>query len=222
MTLKIHQFFLLLCLLTRLCECYLFRVKGFFFSRVSDNCMSRMKLCLRKDFQWLEQSTKYNSGVGKEKIIYLDSDLIVVDKPANALTVPDVDGSDSIASRIASLLKLSRVDKMVVHRLDYATSGLVVFARNDDALKSLNAQFRNGLVEKSYLAIVEGNVVNNNGTVDIPIGRDEIRGSPLYTTDPSGKPAISYWKKKLEGNGRTILELVPVTGRLSFIVFLQE
>lgn len=74
---------------------------------------------------------------------------------------------------------------MIVHRLDYATSGVVIFARNPDSLKSLHNQFRvNGRIYKEYAAIVQGKVPSWEGEVELPLGKDLERGPPFCKVLP--------------------------------------
>ena len=159
-----------------------------------------------------------NAGLGKENLLYVDDDLIVVDKPTLSQTAPGYRVKDSLATRIASLFRIERVDKMIVHRLDYATSGVVVFVRNDMALSEMNKQFRaKGMnkMYKKYAAVVHGHINHAlEGEIDLPLGRDTIRGPPLCCVDPEyGKPSVTYWSIFQRGNGRTHVHLLPQTGR---------
>ena len=100
----------------------------------------------------------------------------------------------------------------MVHRLDRATSGLIVVAKNSRALTVLSRHFRKRLVEKRYLALVRGNVEEEAGSISAPIGRDADQ-RPRWRVMESGKSAETRFKV-LERAGRvTLLELEPVTGR---------
>ncbi len=100
----------------------------------------------------------------------------------------------------------------MVHRLDRATSGLIVIAKNSRALTVLSRHFRKRLVEKRYLALVRGNVEEEAGSISAPIGRDADQ-RPRWRVMESGKSAETRFKV-LERAGRaTLLELEPVTGR---------
>jgi len=100
----------------------------------------------------------------------------------------------------------------MVHRLDRATSGLIVIAKNSRALTVLSRHFRKRLVEKRYLALVRGNVEEEAGSISAPIGRDADQ-RPRWRVMESGKSADTRFKV-LERAGRaTLLELEPVTGR---------
>ena len=162
-----------------------------------------------------DDDVNINQGLGMEKLIYVDDDMIVVDKPTLCQTAPGFREADSLATRIASLFKLPRVDKIVVHRLDYATSGLVLFARNDLALCELHKQFRlKGHIYKRYAAVVKGYIHGTEGEMNLPLGRDPVRGPPLWRVDPDhGKPSLTSWTRVGHGNGRTHVHLWPQTGR---------
>lgn len=161
-----------------------------------------------------EISRDYNSGLGKERILYVDDDMIVVDKPSSCLTAPGYRESDSLASRIASVFKIQRVDKMIAHRLDYSTSGLVIFARNVDALSDLHSQFRlRNKMYKRYSAIVKGYVRNFDGEIDLPVGKQP-DSPPLCKVDVlNGKESTTSWTLCGRHDGRSHLHLRPHTGR---------
>jgi tRNA pseudouridine32 synthase/23S rRNA pseudouridine746 synthase len=156
-----------------------------------------------------------NAGLGQEKLLYVDDDFVVVDKPSLCQSAPGYRVLDSLATRVAQLFRLDRVDKVVVHRLDYATSGLIVFARNDLALLDLHRQFREkGQIYKRYTAVVKGHVAGWEGEVDLPLGKDPVRGPPMCRVDPEhGKPSLTHWTLHARGNGRSHVHLLPQTGR---------
>jgi tRNA pseudouridine32 synthase / 23S rRNA pseudouridine746 synthase len=161
-----------------------------------------------------EISVNYNSGLGKERLLYVDDDIIVVDKPTACSTAPGFREFDSLATRIAAVFKIDRVDKMIVHRLDYATSGLVIFARNDNALTSLHTQFRQrNKVHKRYSAIVKGNVKYFDGEIDLPLGK-QVECPPLCKVDPfHGKVSTTTWSLFGRHGGNSHIHLIPHTGR---------
>jgi 23S rRNA-/tRNA-specific pseudouridylate synthase len=83
-----------------------------------------------------------NSGLGSETLLYADDDIIVMNKAPNSQTAPGYTTKESLAGSVAREYNIERVDQMIVHRLDHGTSGIVVFARNVEALRDLHAQFR--------------------------------------------------------------------------------
>jgi tRNA pseudouridine32 synthase/23S rRNA pseudouridine746 synthase len=159
----------------------------------------------------------FNLALGTEKLLYVDADIIVVDKPSFAQTAPGFREKDSLATRIQETFKLERTDHMVVHRLDYATSGVLVFARNIDALRQLNKQFRSKHykpIYKRYSAVVEGCMPDFEGVVDLPIGKDPVRGPPLCRIDVDfGKECLTHWQVRDCHGGLTHVQLFPKTGR---------
>jgi tRNA pseudouridine32 synthase / 23S rRNA pseudouridine746 synthase len=104
---------------------------------------------------------------------------------------------------------------MIVHRLDYATSGVLLFARNEHALKDIHRQFREkNLIFKRYTAIIAGVPSSLEGQIDHPIGRDQIHGPPLRCVDVTlGKPSLTNWVVQGRGTNQTYVQLTPLTGR---------
>lgn len=100
----------------------------------------------------------------------------------------------------------------IVHRLDRATSGVMVVAKTQRALSVLSRHFHKRLVDKRYLALVHGNVSDDDGTINAQIGRDEDR-RPRWWVMESGKPAETRFQVRERLNRATLIELVPVTGR---------
>lgn len=148
-------------------------------------------------------------------IVYHDRDIIVADKPPNMLSVPGISSDESLAGTIAQMFGIERIDRCIVHRLDYATSGLMVFARNDQSLKNLHGQFRSSQdLRKVYLARVWGEMESAVGEVTVPLGADRERGGPYRKVDViNGKESRTLWKMIDCSNGISTVELVPITGR---------
>lgn len=157
-----------------------------------------------------------NAGLGKETILYEDSDIVVYNKPTLTQTVPGYASHDSLVSRVQAKYQIENMspDQYVVHRLDYATSGVIVFALNLDALRSLHTQFRDHhKMYKRYTAIVNGYMSTLEGEIDLPLGRDEIRGPPLQCVRPDGKDSRTLYTVQGMQHGKTLVHLVPMTGR---------
>eukprot|EP01031_Cornospumella_fuschlensis_P036805 gene36805-44648_t len=157
-----------------------------------------------------------NALLGNEIPLYVDSDLVVIDKPFYSRTVPSQHVKACVACNVMQALDLDRVDQMIVHRLDYATSGIVLLARNVDALKSLHGQFRHaGHVRKIYHALVHGKLPANEGVIDLPLGKDLDKGSPFCKVDlsPSGKSSVTEWRCLQQAADVALVELTPKTGR---------
>jgi RluA family pseudouridine synthase len=108
-------------------------------------------------------------------VVFEDEHIVVVSKPSGVLTVPGKDESNpslnkAVFDRFGS--ESGRMDKMVVHRLGMDTSGLVVFARTNAALRGMNTLFRTRKVTRQYEALVCGHVSNDEGSIDLPLMRD--------------------------------------------------
>jgi 23S rRNA pseudouridine1911/1915/1917 synthase len=102
------------------------------------------------------------------------------------------------------------------HRLDRETSGLVLFARNRSARAEISRQFEELAVRKSYLALVEGELDEGEGTIRLPLGRDprsRVEIKKGVRKDLDGRPAVTAWRVRQRLSGRTLVELHPRTGR---------
>jgi tRNA pseudouridine32 synthase/23S rRNA pseudouridine746 synthase len=146
-------------------------------------------------------------------IVHADEHVIAVDKPAGLHCVP---GRGALARGALSQRLQSRwADALVVHRLDMATSGLVLMARGVDAQRHLNREFAQRHVDKRYVAVVHGRIDADQGAIDLPLAADWDRRPRQVVTLLAGKPAWTMWRV-LERDtrlGTTRLELRPVTGR---------
>lgn len=144
-------------------------------------------------------------------VIYHDDYIVVLDKPSGLLSVSGIglDKIDCLAVRVASAIEGARI----VHRLDMDTSGIIVMARDADTHRELSRQFQDREVEKTYIAVVGGVVVEDAGNIDIPIRKD-FENPPKQCVDYiSGKPSSTNWKTLERMESRTRLELRPLTGR---------
>ncbi len=145
-------------------------------------------------------------------ILYRDETLIVLNKPAGLLCVPGrgADKQDCLSARVQAEFP----DALVVHRLDMATSGIVVMVRNAAAQRDVSAQFANRQVTKRYTATVAG-IVAEDCTIDLPIGFDwEMR--PLRKIDPiHGKPSTTHLQVVQRDTERQLTQVLlePLTGR---------
>jgi tRNA pseudouridine32 synthase/23S rRNA pseudouridine746 synthase len=144
-------------------------------------------------------------------IIHADDDLILVDKPAGLLSVPGKapEHQDCLEYR----LKESFADSLLVHRLDMATSGIMVFARNAHAHRHLGLQFERRHVDKSYLAHIWGRLEAPTGRIELPLICDW-PNRPLQMVDfQNGKKASTEWEVIEQLDDHSIVRLVPHTGR---------
>ena len=146
-------------------------------------------------------------------IVFVDDDLLVVDKPYGLLSVPgrDIANRDCVPSRLRDEFGELRI----IHRLDFDTSGVMVLARNAEAHRRVNRQFERREVEKFYEALVWGLPAQSDGKIELPIIVDW-PNRPKKIVDPTnGKHALTYYRV-LERDGPknfARVELKPVTGR---------
>lgn len=143
-------------------------------------------------------------------IVFVDAALVAIDKPAGLPSVPGrpAELKDCAASRVQAC----HPDALVVHRLDMATSGLMVFARGLAAQRALSRAFETRAVTKTYLAWVAGEVSGAAGDIDLPLAADWPH-RPRQQIHPDGKPAHTHWRVRARQGGCTLLELTPTTGR---------
>ncbi|MBB5349112.1 RluA family pseudouridine synthase [Desulfoprunum benzoelyticum] len=147
-------------------------------------------------------------------IIYRDAVLLVVGKPAGLLAVPGrgPDKQDCVVARLRPLAP-AMIAQPAVHRLDMATSGLMILAITAEAHRRLSRQFETRQVRKRYTAILDGIVAAREGEIRLPFRLDPAN-RPYQIHDPiAGKMGITTWRRlALEGN-RTRVEFTPLTGR---------
>lgn len=143
--------------------------------------------------------------------LYRDDWLLVVNKPAGLLSVPGrgEDKQDCLSSRVQEKFP----DALIVHRLDMATSGLLVFARGIEMQRQLSAMFHNREVSKRYVAIVAGKLQPDEGEINLPIGADWNERPLRKIDEATGKPSLTRYRVLSREANTTRVELEPVTGR---------
>lgn len=153
---------------------------------------------------------------GGVHVLYVDEALVVLNKPAGLLAVPGrgADKQDCLSARVQSLYP----DALVVHRLDMATSGLVVMARGAPAQRLLSEAFAQRQVHKRYVAVVSGQLAPTAGgwqTIDLPILVDWPNRPRRMIDWQQGKASVTRWQVLQfdPEHHTTRVELEPVTGR---------
>jgi len=154
-----------------------------------------------------------NPAEGKElSIVYDDAYLIVINKPAEFLSVPGIHISDSVYERIKKRYPHA-TGPLIVHRLDMSTSGIMVLAKNKEVHENLQKQFIKRKVKKSYIALLEGEVLEKEGKIELPLRVDlEDRPRQLVCYD-YGKMAITEFNVLSVEDGFTRIQYIPITGR---------
>ena len=147
------------------------------------------------------------------QIVYADDVLLVVNKPAQLLTVPGrhPQNQDCLISRVQREFPTAAV----VHRLDYDTSGLVVLPLTKRVLSEISKQFQARTVHKHYVALVSGKLAKTQGSIELPIAADN-ENRPLYKVcQKEGKPSVTRYQLLTyhSDTQQSRVQLEPVTGR---------
>lgn len=155
--------------------------------------------------------TAYAPPQAQLAILHADDFLLVIDKPSGLLSVPGrgLDKTDCASARVQAVFP----DALTVHRLDMATSGLLLFARSKEMQRALSGQFARGEVEKRYVADVWGAPDPASGEIDLPLITDWPR-RPLQKVDwEIGKPSVTRYETSSVSGHSARLVLTPLTGR---------
>ncbi|WP_158966775.1 bifunctional tRNA pseudouridine(32) synthase/23S rRNA pseudouridine(746) synthase RluA [Paraglaciecola sp. L3A3] len=144
-------------------------------------------------------------------IIYQDDDILLLNKPSGLLSVPGkaFEHRDSLQTRVQTVFPTATV----VHRLDMATSGLMVMALNKPAHRHISKQFELRETSKTYIAVVYGHTAAESGTVDLPLICDWPNRPKQMVDHERGKKALTHWSVLQRNENSTRVELKPITGR---------
>ena len=146
------------------------------------------------------------------EIMYEDEWLSVVNKPAGMLSVPGKSDIDSVYGRVRRMYP-EATGPMIVHRLDMATSGLILIAKTKEVHQNLQSQFKNRTVCKRYVAWLDGIVEKKEGHIELPL-RPDPEDRPRQVFDAvHGKPAVTDYTVLHYDSGRTFISFIPKTGR---------
>jgi tRNA pseudouridine32 synthase / 23S rRNA pseudouridine746 synthase len=149
-----------------------------------------------------------------DRILFLDGEAIILDKPSGLPVDAPRDRSPSVESMLGELTFGFHRLPMPVHRIDRDTSGCLLLARNPGATKRFGQAFEAGKVAKRYLAVLDGIPEAGEGVIDLPLGKVSTRAEGWRMVhDPSGKPARTRWSVQATHEGRALVSFVPETGR---------
>lgn len=156
-------------------------------------------------------------------IVYEDADLLLIDKPAGLVVhpAPGHPGGTLVNALLYHVPDLAgiggEIRPGIVHRLDKDTSGLLLVAKNDKAQRELQRQFKERLVHKVYLALLDGILTPRQGTIDAPIGRDPRNRQRMAVItgqeSKQARPAVTDYRVRAYYDGFTLVEAEPHTGR---------
>ena len=180
-------------------------------------CKGKCEPILRHMLQGLEvEANPMQQGAerGSEKlnIVYEDQWLLIINKPAGMLSVPGKERQTSIYD-LAREAYPEAEGPMIVHRLDMATSGLLIIAKDKKTHQHLQAQFKNRSIRKKYIALLDGIVPEDEGTIELSLCPNPLDRPRQMVDTQYGKPAITYYQVLERTDKYTRIAFYPHTGR---------
>jgi tRNA pseudouridine32 synthase/23S rRNA pseudouridine746 synthase len=149
-----------------------------------------------------------------DRILFIDAEAIVIDKPTGLPVDPPRRGGDSIASRLDELTCGFKRPPTPMHRLDTDTSGCLLFARTPKARARFQQAFEAHAVEKHYLAVIAADIAEDSGVIEAPLAKkSSAEAGWRMVADRHGQPATTRWRRIAGRDGSTLVEFQPLTGR---------
>jgi len=149
-----------------------------------------------------------------DRILFIDAEALVLDKPAGLPVDAPRRGGDSVAARVHELKCGFQRPPTAMHRLDTDTSGCLLFARTAKARAAFQQAFETRAVEKVYVAVVAGEIPGDEGIIDMPLAKvSSERAGWKMVADDHGLEATTRWRRLLVRDGSTLVEFRPLTGR---------
>ena len=180
------------------------------------SCRGKCEPILRHMLQGLDvepaPSERYSLSQNMPEILFEDQWLLVLHKTEVVLTVPGKSEEQSIYSLLRSRYP-EATGPLVVHRLDMATSGLLLAAKTQEVHRHLQAQFENRSIKKRYIALLDGILPEEEGVIDLPICPDYLDRPRQMVNEELGKTAITRYRVMDRKNGQTRIAFFPLTGR---------
>ncbi len=180
------------------------------------SCRGKCEPILRHMLQGLDvepaPSERYSLSQNMPEILFEDQWLLVLHKPEGVLSVPGKSEEQSIYSLLRARYP-EATGPLVVHRLDMATSGLLLAAKTQEVHRHLQAQFENRSIKKRYIALLDGILPEEEGVIDLPICPDYLDRPRQMVNEELGKTAITRYQVMDRRNGQTRIAFFPLTGR---------
>lgn len=180
------------------------------------SCRGKCESILRHMLQGLDvepaPSERYSLSQNMPEILFEDQWLLVLHKPEGVLSVPGKSEEQSIYSLLRARYP-EATGPLVVHRLDMATSGLLLAAKTQEVHRHLQAQFENRSIKKRYIALLDGILPEEEGVIDLPICPDYLDRPRQMVNEELGKTAITRYRVMDRKNGQTRIAFFPLTGR---------
>ena len=180
------------------------------------SCRGKCEPILRHMLQGLNvepaPTERYSLSQNMPEILFEDQWLLVLHKPEGVLSVPGKSEEQSIYSLLRARYP-EATGPLVVHRLDMATSGLLLAAKTQEVHRHLQAQFENRSIKKRYIALLDGILPEEEGVIDLPICPDYLDRPRQMVNEELGKTAITRYRVMDRKNGQTRIAFFPLTGR---------
>ena len=180
------------------------------------SCRGKCEPILRHMLQGLNvepaPSERYSLSQNMPEILFEDQWLLVLHKPEGVLSVPGKSEEQSIYSLLRARYP-EATGPLVVHRLDMATSGLLLAAKTQEVHRHLQAQFENRSIKKRCIALLDGILPEEEGVIDLPICPDYLDRPRQMVNEELGKTAITRYQVMDRKNGQTRIAFFPLTGR---------
>jgi tRNA pseudouridine32 synthase / 23S rRNA pseudouridine746 synthase len=149
-----------------------------------------------------------------DRILFIDAEALVLDKPAGLPVDAPRRGGESIAARLDELKCGFKRPPVAMHRLDTDTSGCLLFARTAKARSAFQHAFETRAVEKYYIAVVAAEIAGEEGDIDVPLGKySTAQAGWKMVPDDHGLAATTHWRRLAVRGDRTLVEFRPLTGR---------
>ena len=150
----------------------------------------------------------------QDRILFIDGEAMVLDKPAGLPVDTPKRGGASIESRLDELRCGFKRKPVIMHRLDQDTSGCLLLARNPSARAAFQRAFEARAVEKYYLAVIGSEIDAADGVIDLAVAKtSSAEAGWRMVGDPQGQAATTRWRRIAVRDGRTLVEFRPLTGR---------
>ncbi len=188
------------------------RKHGYYYPACNEKCKPLLTFMLQGlPLEEISRSDKLTEPIDFD-IKYEDNDMVVINKPSGILSVPGKNNLFSVYQWAVNKYPLA-TGPLIVHRLDMDTSGLLVIAKNKEVHKNLQQQFLKRDVFKKYIALLNGVLEKTEGKIDLPLCCDPNDRPRQMVNYQYGKKALTHYKVIETSNGKTRVELTPLTGR---------
>lgn len=188
------------------------RRHGYYYPACKGKCepiLGHMLQGLEVEHNPLQENVHHDTPL---EIVYEDDWLLVINKPAGMLSVPGKGNVDSVYLRIKAMYP-EAAGPLIVHRLDMATSGLLLIAKTKEIHQNLQAQFRSRTIKKRYIALLDGELPAEKGIIDLPLRPDPLDRPRQVVDVASGKPAVTHYQVLKHAARHTLVAFSPLSGR---------